>query len=262
VSVAFSPDGKTLASGSADETIRLWDVSNPKSTQLLGKPLTGHTDYVVSVAFSPDGKALAAGSWDTKIILWNTALNSWKANACQVASRNLTYAEWQQYLPGQPYHFTCPDLPVSDYSIEEFANLAKDALAAQDTTTAQMAYQKALRQLEDTQGASLHNQVCWYGSIDGFAEMVFPACEKAVALATQNKDEALEQYRDTRALVRALTGNYAGAIEDYQAFVDWTIEAGYWYYDTYGKKREAWITALKAGKNPFDQETLQALRNE
>jgi WD40 repeat protein len=72
-SVAFSPDGQTLASGSRDTRIILWDVSDPAAPRLLGQPLTGHNDRVVSVAFSPDGKTLASGSWDNTILLWDVS---------------------------------------------------------------------------------------------------------------------------------------------------------------------------------------------
>ncbi|MDZ8241553.1 MAG: hypothetical protein RMZ69_31115 [Nostoc sp. ChiQUE01a] len=66
-SVAFSPDGRTIVSGSHDKTIKLWDVCTGRQIYTL----EGHSSYIHSVAFSPDGKIFASGSDDKTIKLWN-----------------------------------------------------------------------------------------------------------------------------------------------------------------------------------------------
>jgi WD40 repeat protein len=67
--VVFSPDGTTLASGSDDTTIKLWDVLTRQSLATLDD----HSDSVSTVAFSPDGQTLASGSADRTLKLWDVA---------------------------------------------------------------------------------------------------------------------------------------------------------------------------------------------
>jgi DNA-binding XRE family transcriptional regulator len=71
ISVAFSVAGHTLASGSADGTVRVWDITDPAHPRPLGQPLTGGTGAVGSVAFSPGGHTLAGGNYDGTIRVWN-----------------------------------------------------------------------------------------------------------------------------------------------------------------------------------------------
>lgn len=67
--VDYSPDGKNVASGAWDNTIRIWDVNAGKEV----KKLKGHTSYVSGLSYSPDGGTLASSSNDNTIRIWNTA---------------------------------------------------------------------------------------------------------------------------------------------------------------------------------------------
>ena len=112
-SVAFSPDGKTLAAGDIDGTVQLWDVA---TRQPIRAPFTGHGGSVTSVAFSPDDKTLASGSFDRTVRLWNVATPSHNLAdttnlvryLCALAGRSLTPAEWAQYVPNLSYQRVCP----------------------------------------------------------------------------------------------------------------------------------------------------------
>jgi regulator of sirC expression with transglutaminase-like and TPR domain len=92
--------------------------------------------------------------------------------------------------------------------------------------------------------------LCGFGSLNNQAQDVMFACEKAVKLKPNDGI-----IRGTRGLARALTGNYQGAIEDFQVLVE-SIE------DEENKARvEGWIETLKKGENPFTSEVLKEFNN-
>lgn len=99
------------------------------------------------------------------------------------------------------------------------------------------------------------NNICWFKSLAGQTEAVLEACEEAIALDPENAT-----FYDSRGLARALSGDNQGAIEDFRVYVAWLKEND--RYEPNGSKREAWIAALEAGENPFDEATLEALRTE
>jgi serine/threonine protein kinase len=95
-SVIYSPDGRYLASGSWDKTIKVWDVVT--GTEL--RTLTGHSDRVRSVVYSPDGRYLASGSWDKTIKVWDvvtgTELRTLTGHSDRV--RSVVYSPDGRYL--------------------------------------------------------------------------------------------------------------------------------------------------------------------
>jgi tetratricopeptide (TPR) repeat protein len=130
-----------------------------------------------------------------------------------------------------------------------------EAIAGQgQVREAIVAYEKA-EQLDPALriSAATWNILCWYGSLWGQGEAVLYAGERAVEL------DPRPNYRDTRGVARAMAGDYAGAIEDFKAYVQWCKERE---QDAEAcAKREAWIAELEAGRNPFDAAALEELRS-
>ena len=107
-SVAFSPDGHTLASGTSDGSVRLWDVADPAHPRPIGPILTASpgNGAVDSVAFSPDGHTLASGSDDGTTRLWNLNVQ-YAINRICAASGGLTPQQWNKYIRQLRNQTTC-----------------------------------------------------------------------------------------------------------------------------------------------------------
>ena len=105
-SVAFSPDGKTLAAGVTDGTVWLWNLAVPAHPSLMAT-INGPNGHVYSVAFSPSGGVVAAGSADGTVRLWDTSAATAEASVCANAGQPLTRLEWDNYVPGRPYRAPC-----------------------------------------------------------------------------------------------------------------------------------------------------------
>ncbi|MDZ8264194.1 pentapeptide repeat-containing protein [Nostoc sp. ChiQUE01b] len=100
--------------------------------------------------------------------------------------------------------------------------------------------------------AEFWNSICWVGCLHGYAKNILSICEKAITLDPDNK-----RYQDSRGLARVLTGDLAGALEDFQAAVDsGTLD----YLNDMKRRRLRWIEALKSGNNPLTPEELEELR--
>jgi outer membrane protein assembly factor BamB len=185
----------------------------------------GHTDIVRELlARGAQVNPVADEAWTP----WMLAARSGHADAVEVLrNAGADYDEWSAVLLDGWHLATQGQIPEA---------LAKYAEAQAGDTTR-------------TVGPNAWNTLCWNGAIWNHAADVIMACDLAVTGKPENGD-----IRDSRAVARALTGDFEGAIEDLEVFVAWTDS------DVQRRYRERWIHALRAGENPFTEEVLEVLR--
>jgi WD40 repeat protein/DNA-binding SARP family transcriptional activator/energy-coupling factor transporter ATP-binding protein EcfA2 len=105
--LSYSDDGERLVSGAEDGGVSLWDAA---TLDLLGTVYPPHRGKPVPAGaqFIGDTHDVAIASYDGRVYRWDTDLDRALDFACQMAGRDLTEAEWAQYLPAQPYRSVCP----------------------------------------------------------------------------------------------------------------------------------------------------------
>ncbi|WP_344051159.1 hypothetical protein [Planotetraspora silvatica] len=112
VALAFSADGRTLATTNVAGSLTLWDLTDVSAPHKLSPPILLPDRYAFDLKFAPDGKTLATITLESKVALWDlSGINDLLANAvqraCSITGRGLDRTEWARYIPGLPYEETC-----------------------------------------------------------------------------------------------------------------------------------------------------------
>ncbi|MDF5731292.1 MAG: hypothetical protein PUP92_25650 [Rhizonema sp. PD38] len=240
----FSPDGKEIVTASLDNTAKVWDIQGKLLSTLIG-----HTQPIINANFSPDGKEIVTASYDkTAKFLVKVGEDKAKAGNVDEAVVNFkTALKWNGELK-----FNLQE-KVQEFEIkgkaERKVSEGESLVGQKKIKEAIAAYNQAQKLDPQVEiGANTWDSLCKQGSLNKSAKEVMFACEKAVKLASNNG-----KFRDSRGLARALTGNYQGAISDFEAFIAQTTDKDL------KTQRQGWVQALRGGKNPFTKEELKKL---
>jgi tetratricopeptide (TPR) repeat protein len=262
--IEFEPRSGFLyfARGLAEETLNDLEAAQADYNQAI---LLNRSDTLAHEYFFRRGFLLAMqGSLEAAIADWQRTISLEPASGGAYLNLGLAYRELgaletavttlqsalSQDIP-QDYR-----LDLADLLTELAEELAHSSENRNQAAKAVAALQAVLTEIpEGVIPVSRLNNICWYASLWGLAEDALFACELAVEM-----DPGNVSCLDSRGLARALSGDNAGAIEDFRVFI--AEGANQNVSATTIAQRAEWVDALAAGENPFDQALINELRSE
>ncbi|MEA5496141.1 WD40 domain-containing protein [Limnoraphis robusta] len=278
IGVAFSPNGDMIATASYDNTVKLWTVD---LDDLIAEGCTVVSDYLknnpnvteeerrlcgveasATAWFLQGEQSARRGNIDEAVDRFKQAVKLDSNFSLKLAAASLVRSgeslarndkvdkailAFQTALEFDPSLTFDPENKANAIaSISEGSNLARNGKI--DEALAQ--FEKAQKLDADLKiSARSWYTLCWNGSLNKQGSKVMFACENAVQLKPKNED-----YINSRGVARALTGDFEGAIQDFETFVEWTSD------EENKAQRKGWIESLKKGENPFTDEVLKGLR--
>lgn len=262
--IDFQPTSAFLhyAHGLAEENLNHLDTAQADYTQAIQ---LNRSDTLAHEYYFRRGYLQAIqGSIEAAIADWQQTIAIEPASEAAYLNLGLAYAELEEYETAVTTLQSALSQDIPQETKLEIADLLMglaEYLAYSSENSSQAAKSVAAIQAVHTDmpefviPAARLNNICWYVSLWGQAEDVLFACELAVEMEPENVS-----YLDSRGLARALAGDFAGAIEDFQFVLAGAADGG--FSKEMIAQREAWLAAMEAGNNPFTEAVLEELRTK